>query len=75
MKCGRLGSDSATAAVGRRRNPTCPSYAKGGDYTPEMLPETPLVRQLGGEVRTLGYLSRRSSSQIIDRIRAGAERQ
>jgi rfaE bifunctional protein nucleotidyltransferase chain/domain/rfaE bifunctional protein kinase chain/domain len=48
-------------------------YAKGGDYTPEMLPETPLVRQLGGEVRTLGYLSRRSSSRIIDRIRAGAE--
>jgi D-beta-D-heptose 7-phosphate kinase/D-beta-D-heptose 1-phosphate adenosyltransferase len=46
-------------------------YAKGGDYTPEMLPETPLVRQLGGEVRTLGYLSRRSSSRIIDRIRAG----
>jgi D-beta-D-heptose 7-phosphate kinase/D-beta-D-heptose 1-phosphate adenosyltransferase len=48
-------------------------YAKGGDYTPEMLTETPLVRRLGGEVRTLGYLTQRSSTGIIDRIRAGDE--
>ena len=45
---------------------------KGGDYTPEMLPETPGVRRLGGEVRTVGYLAQRSSTRIIDRIRAGA---
>ncbi len=47
-------------------------YVKGGDYTAEMLPETPVVRRLGGEVRTVGYRQHRSSSGIIDRIRAGA---
>ncbi|HEX2300078.1 MAG TPA: D-glycero-beta-D-manno-heptose 1-phosphate adenylyltransferase, partial [Pseudonocardiaceae bacterium] len=46
-------------------------YAKGGDYTPEMLPETPLVRSLGGEVRILDYLPDRSTTRIVDRIRAG----
>jgi hypothetical protein len=44
-------------------------YVKGGDYTPEMLPETPIVRRLGGEVRILGYLADHSSSRIIERIR------
>jgi D-beta-D-heptose 7-phosphate kinase / D-beta-D-heptose 1-phosphate adenosyltransferase len=47
-------------------------YVKGGDYTPEMLPETPLVRRLGGEVRILGYLADHSSSRIIERIRRSA---
>lgn len=47
-------------------------YAKGGDYTPEMLPETPLVRRLGGVVRILDYLPERSTTLIVDRIRAGA---
>ncbi|HEY0700882.1 MAG TPA: D-glycero-beta-D-manno-heptose 1-phosphate adenylyltransferase, partial [Micromonospora sp.] len=45
-------------------------YVKGGDYPPEMVPEAPLVRRLGGEVRTLGYVPDRSTSAIIDRIRA-----
>ena len=46
-------------------------YAKGGDYTPEMLPETPLVRSLGGQVHILDYLPDRSTTRIVDRIRAG----
>lgn len=46
-------------------------YAKGGDYTPEMLPETPLVRRLGGQVHILDYLPDRSTTLIVDRIRAG----
>ncbi len=46
------------------------TYAKGGDYTPEMLPETPLVRRLGGEVRILDYLPDTSTTLIVDRIRA-----
>jgi D-beta-D-heptose 7-phosphate kinase / D-beta-D-heptose 1-phosphate adenosyltransferase len=46
-------------------------YVKGGDYTPEMLAETPVVERLGGTVRTVGYLARRSSSRIIESIRAG----
>jgi rfaE bifunctional protein nucleotidyltransferase chain/domain len=44
-------------------------YAKGGDYTPEMLPETPVVRACGGEVRILDYLPDRSTSAVIERIR------
>lgn len=47
-------------------------YVKGGDYPSEMVPEAPLVRRLGGEVRTLGYVPDRSTSAIIDRIRAQA---
>jgi rfaE bifunctional protein kinase chain/domain/rfaE bifunctional protein nucleotidyltransferase chain/domain len=46
-------------------------YVKGGDYTPEMLPETPVVERLGGRVRILDYVDDRSTSQIIERIRAG----
>ncbi|WP_316690038.1 D-glycero-beta-D-manno-heptose 1-phosphate adenylyltransferase [Pseudonocardia sp. H11422] len=46
-------------------------YAKGGDYTPQMLPETPVVERLGGEVRVLDYLSDHSTSAIVDRIRTG----
>jgi D-beta-D-heptose 7-phosphate kinase/D-beta-D-heptose 1-phosphate adenosyltransferase len=45
-------------------------YVKGGDYPPELIPEAPLVRRLGGEVRTLSYVPDRSTSQLIERIRA-----
>ena len=45
-------------------------YAKGGDYTPQMLPETPVVERLGGQVRVLDYLSDHSTTAIVDRIRA-----
>ncbi|MBO4207613.1 D-glycero-beta-D-manno-heptose 1-phosphate adenylyltransferase [Micromonospora echinofusca] len=47
-------------------------YVKGGDYPSELVPEAPLVRRLGGEVRTLGYVPDRSTSAIIERIRAQA---
>jgi rfaE bifunctional protein nucleotidyltransferase chain/domain len=46
-------------------------YVKGGDYTPEMLAETPVVERLGGTVRTVGYLAQRSSTRIIEAIRSG----
>lgn len=45
-------------------------YVKGGDYPPEMVPEAPLVRRLGGQVRTLGYVPDRSTSAVIERIRS-----
>jgi rfaE bifunctional protein nucleotidyltransferase chain/domain len=45
-------------------------YVKGGDYPPELVPEAPLVRRLGGEVRTLGYVPDRSTSATIERIRS-----
>ena len=47
-------------------------YAKGGDYTPQMLPETPVVERLGGQVRILSYLSDHSTTAIVARIRRGA---
>ena len=49
-------------------------YCKGGDYTPEMLPETPVVERLGGEVRILGYLADHSTSAIVARAAEGAGR-
>jgi rfaE bifunctional protein kinase chain/domain/rfaE bifunctional protein nucleotidyltransferase chain/domain len=48
-------------------------YAKGGDYTPEMLTESAVVAAYGGEVRILDYLPERSTSGLVRRIteRAG----
>lgn len=48
-------------------------YVKGGDYTPEMLEETPLVEALGGRVVTLDYLADHSSTELITRIRGRAD--
>ena len=48
-------------------------YVKGGDYTPDMLEETPLVEALGGRVVTLGYLADHSSTELITRIRSHAD--
>jgi D-beta-D-heptose 7-phosphate kinase/D-beta-D-heptose 1-phosphate adenosyltransferase len=45
-------------------------YVKGGDYPPDLVPEAPLVRRLGGEALTLGYVPDRSTSAIIQRIRS-----
>ncbi len=46
-------------------------YVKGGDYTPQTLPEAPLVGELGGEVRILGYLADRSTTRLVERVRSG----
>jgi D-beta-D-heptose 7-phosphate kinase/D-beta-D-heptose 1-phosphate adenosyltransferase len=48
-------------------------YAKGGDYTEVMVPEAPAVEGYGGIVRILPYLEDRSTSGIIERIRAVAD--
>ncbi|SFB06581.1 rfaE bifunctional protein, domain I/rfaE bifunctional protein, domain II [Amycolatopsis marina] len=45
-------------------------YVKGGDYTPEMLSEAPVVRAYGGQVRALGYVPDHSTSAMIERIRS-----
>jgi bifunctional ADP-heptose synthase (sugar kinase/adenylyltransferase) len=37
-----------------------------------MLPETPIVERLGGQVRVLDYLSDHSTTAIVTRIRATA---
>ena len=45
-------------------------HAKGGDYkTPDALPETPLVRSLGGEVVILQLVPDRSTSRIIEAMK------
>jgi rfaE bifunctional protein kinase chain/domain/rfaE bifunctional protein nucleotidyltransferase chain/domain len=45
-------------------------YAKGGDYSPDMLQETPVVTAYGGEVRILDYVASHSTSELIERIRS-----
>ncbi|TGJ99739.1 D-glycero-beta-D-manno-heptose 1-phosphate adenylyltransferase [Leptospira semungkisensis] len=44
-------------------------HSKGGDYNIEALPETPLVRSLGGEVKILPFVEGFSSTELIRRIR------
>ncbi|MEW2426727.1 D-glycero-beta-D-manno-heptose 1-phosphate adenylyltransferase [Micromonospora sp. NPDC047644] len=62
--------DSPTALIEAVRPDV---YVKGGDYPPELVPEAPLVRRLGGQVRTLGYVPDRSTSAIIERIRSHSQ--
>lgn len=49
-------------------------HAKGGDYKdPDALPETPLVRSLGGEVVILSLVDGRSTTRLIERLGKGGE--
>ncbi len=45
-------------------------YVKGGDYDPERIPETPLVRALGGEVKVLPFVEGRSTTSLVSRIQS-----
>ncbi len=47
-------------------------YAKGGDYTPEMLAESGAVEECGGRVAILDYVAERSTTAVVQRIRDGA---
>ncbi|PFG31799.1 D-glycero-beta-D-manno-heptose 1-phosphate adenylyltransferase [Paramicrobacterium agarici] len=44
-------------------------YAKGGDYTPQMLEETAVVRGYGGTVHVLDYVESHSTSGVVEQIR------
>ncbi|GAB4372180.1 MAG: bifunctional D-glycero-beta-D-manno-heptose-7-phosphate kinase/D-glycero-beta-D-manno-heptose 1-phosphate adenylyltransferase HldE [Elainellaceae cyanobacterium] len=44
-------------------------YAKGGDYTRDTLPETPLIEEYGGTVQILPYVGDRSTTNLIQQIR------
>ena len=48
-------------------------FVKGGDYTEESLPEAPVVRALGGEVVILPYISERSTTRVVEKLRAYGE--
>lgn len=45
-------------------------YCKGGDYTPETLPEYPTLQKYGGELRLIDYLLNHSTSNLIQKIKA-----
>jgi D-beta-D-heptose 7-phosphate kinase / D-beta-D-heptose 1-phosphate adenosyltransferase len=48
-------------------------FVKGGDYRPDMLPERQTVESLGGVVHILPYVEDRSTTGIIEHIRASDE--
>lgn len=43
-------------------------HVKGGDYDPEHLPETPLVRSYGGRVVVVPFLEGRSTTEVLRRL-------
>jgi D-beta-D-heptose 7-phosphate kinase/D-beta-D-heptose 1-phosphate adenosyltransferase len=45
-------------------------YAKGGDYTPDTLPEAPTVRAYGGEIRIITFVPGRSTTGLVEKIQA-----
>lgn len=47
-------------------------FVKGGDYTAEALPEARVVEAHGGAVRILPFVEARSTTSIIERIRAAS---
>ncbi|PZF61810.1 D-glycero-beta-D-manno-heptose 1-phosphate adenylyltransferase [Curtobacterium sp. MCBD17_013] len=47
-------------------------YVKGGDYSPEMLTETEVVRAYGGEVVMVDYVAEHSTTDVVRRIRESA---
>ncbi|WIB75870.1 D-glycero-beta-D-manno-heptose 1-phosphate adenylyltransferase [Curtobacterium sp. MCPF17_002] len=49
-------------------------YVKGGDYSPEMLRETEVVRGYGGEVVMVDYVPEHSTTAVVRRIREAAQR-
>lgn len=48
-------------------------YAKGGDYTEQMLAETASVQAHGGRVRILDYVSDHSTTEVLRRMRQRPE--
>jgi D-beta-D-heptose 7-phosphate kinase/D-beta-D-heptose 1-phosphate adenosyltransferase len=48
-------------------------FVKGGDYRPDMLPERETVESLGGVVHILPYVEDRSTTGIIQHIRASSD--
>jgi rfaE bifunctional protein nucleotidyltransferase chain/domain len=50
-------------------------YAKGGDYTPQMLAETPVVNEVGAEIAILDYIAKQSTTSLVNRIRSQHDEQ
>jgi rfaE bifunctional protein nucleotidyltransferase chain/domain len=62
-----LFSEATPEALLQRVRPDL--HVKGGDYRAEDLPETPLVRSLGGEVRIMPLVEGRSTTDLVETIR------
>ncbi|WP_182354276.1 D-glycero-beta-D-manno-heptose 1-phosphate adenylyltransferase [Flaviflexus huanghaiensis] len=45
-------------------------YVKGGDYTPEMLKETDVVKRYGGQVKILDYVPDYSTTLVVERMKS-----
>ena len=43
-------------------------YVKGGDYTPETLPEWPVVAEYGGQVKLVKEIKGQSTTSLINKI-------
>lgn len=48
-------------------------YVKGGDYTPENLPEWSIVKSFDGRVELVDEVKGRSTSELLKEIRGGKE--
>lgn len=48
-------------------------YVKGGDYTMETLPEGKIVQSAGGRVAFIPLMEGRSTTNVIERIKASGE--
>ncbi len=43
-------------------------HVKGGDYTEETLPETPVIKKCGGKIQFIPFLEGRSTTGVINKI-------
>lgn len=64
----KAGDDNtATALIGALKPDV---YLKGGDYTPETLPETPAVKAYGGAIEIISFKDGFSTTNTIAKIKA-----
>lgn len=48
-------------------------YVKGGDYSLDELPEAKIVQELGGRVELIPFVEGHSTTNVIERIKAGGQ--
>ena len=48
-------------------------YVKGGDYSLDKLPEAKIVQELGGRVELIPFVEGHSTTNVIERIKAGGQ--
>lgn len=48
-------------------------HVKGGDYTPETLPERKIVEQFGGQIKIVSFVDGYSTTSIVKKINGNAD--